>query len=150
MKKLGWMVALVVIAVACGSGADMMGEIMDSGVPDAGAQPGTGEGMKLVGYTSEALQGNAGIFELYAACQSDFGAGHRVCTEEEVVYTTALPAPPTNPAGAEPGPAWLLRSNAGLSSCLRSNDSGPTLTGGGTFSSALCGNFFRAACCGPK
>ncbi len=42
MQRLGWMVALVVIAVACGSGADMMGEIMDSGVPDAGAQPGDG------------------------------------------------------------------------------------------------------------
>jgi hypothetical protein len=40
MKKLGWMVALVVIAVACGTGADMMGEILDSGVPDADAQTG--------------------------------------------------------------------------------------------------------------
>ena len=40
MQRLGWMVALVVIAVACSTGVDMMGEIMDSGVPDAGAQPG--------------------------------------------------------------------------------------------------------------
>jgi hypothetical protein len=36
------MVGLVVVAVACGTGADMMGEIMDSGVPDAGAQPDGG------------------------------------------------------------------------------------------------------------
>ncbi len=40
MRKLILMVGLVVVAIACGTGADMMGEIMDSGVPDAGAQPG--------------------------------------------------------------------------------------------------------------
>ena len=42
MQRLGWMVALTVVAVACGTAGDMMGEIMDSGVPDAGAQPGSG------------------------------------------------------------------------------------------------------------
>lgn len=30
------------MAIACSTGADMMGEILDSGVPDAGAQPGDG------------------------------------------------------------------------------------------------------------
>jgi len=38
MQRLGWMVALVVVAVACGTAGDMVGEILDSGVPDAGAQ----------------------------------------------------------------------------------------------------------------
>jgi hypothetical protein len=32
------MVVLTVIAVACGTAGDMVGEMMDSGVPDAGAQ----------------------------------------------------------------------------------------------------------------
>jgi hypothetical protein len=40
MQRLGWMVGLTVIAVACGTAGDMAGEILDSGVPDAGAQPG--------------------------------------------------------------------------------------------------------------
>jgi hypothetical protein len=40
MQRLGWMVGLTVIAVACGTAGDMAGEMLDSGVPDAGAQPG--------------------------------------------------------------------------------------------------------------
>jgi hypothetical protein len=40
MRKLFWMVGLVVVAVACGTAGDMVGEMLDSGVPDAGAQPG--------------------------------------------------------------------------------------------------------------
>ena len=42
MQRLGWMVVLAAVAVACGTGADMVGEMMDSGVPDAGAQGGSG------------------------------------------------------------------------------------------------------------
>ena len=38
MKKLGWITVLALAAIACSSGADMIGEMMDSGVPDAGAQ----------------------------------------------------------------------------------------------------------------
>ena len=40
MQRLGWMMALVVAAIACSTGADMVGEMLDAGVPDAGAQPG--------------------------------------------------------------------------------------------------------------
>lgn len=40
MRKLILIGAATVAAVACSSGADMIGEILDSGVPDAGAQPG--------------------------------------------------------------------------------------------------------------
>ncbi len=42
MRKPILMVVLVVVAVACGTGADMMGEILDAGVPDAGAQGSDG------------------------------------------------------------------------------------------------------------
>jgi hypothetical protein len=38
MRKLVLVGGLVVVAFACGTGADMVGEILDSGVPDAGAQ----------------------------------------------------------------------------------------------------------------
>ena len=38
MRKVGLMVGLALVAIACASGADMVGEIMDSGVPDADAQ----------------------------------------------------------------------------------------------------------------
>jgi len=41
MRKLGLMVALTLAAIACSTGADMVGEMMDSGVPDAGAQGGS-------------------------------------------------------------------------------------------------------------
>ena len=46
---------LTLIAIACASGADMMGEVLDSGVPDAGAQPGTGEGMRFFGSSTEMV-----------------------------------------------------------------------------------------------
>ena len=42
MRKVGLMVGLALVAIACATGADMVGEMMDSGVPDAGAQPGDG------------------------------------------------------------------------------------------------------------
>ena len=40
MRKPILMVGLVVVAIACSSAGDMIGEILDSGVPDAGAQQG--------------------------------------------------------------------------------------------------------------
>jgi hypothetical protein len=40
MKKVILMGALAVVAIACGSAGEMIGEMLDSGVPDAGAQPG--------------------------------------------------------------------------------------------------------------
>ncbi len=40
MRKLVWIVGLTAVAVACGTAGDMVGEMLDSGVPDAGAQPG--------------------------------------------------------------------------------------------------------------
>lgn len=38
MKRIGLVIGLAVAAIACATGADMVGEMMDSGVPDAGAQ----------------------------------------------------------------------------------------------------------------
>ena len=40
MRKLILTGALALAALACSSGADIIGEMLDSGVPDAGAQPG--------------------------------------------------------------------------------------------------------------
>jgi hypothetical protein len=40
MRKVGLMAGLALVAIACATGADMVGEIMDSGVPDADAQTG--------------------------------------------------------------------------------------------------------------
>ncbi len=38
MRKVGLVVGLALVAIACATGVDMVGEMMDSGVPDAGAQ----------------------------------------------------------------------------------------------------------------
>jgi hypothetical protein len=40
MRKLGLVVGVVVTALACSSGSDMLNELLDSGVPDADAQTG--------------------------------------------------------------------------------------------------------------
>jgi hypothetical protein len=53
MRKLILMVGLIVVGIACG---DAVGEMMDSGVPDAGAQPTPTPVGKFVGYTSEGVR----------------------------------------------------------------------------------------------
>jgi hypothetical protein len=147
MKKLGWMVALVVVAVACGSGADMMGEIMDSGVPDAGAQPGT-EGT-FVGYSSERLSLSRGLFAVYAACQADFGASSRICTEAEVLGTLNLPGLPSLDPNSSNGSAWAVETLAVAPSCFRSvsGSSGTYLGTNGLWASAPCHHERVLACC---
>ena len=65
---------------------------MDSGVPDAGAEmPGDGSSMQYVGNTSQAHSANIGLYAVYAACQSDYGEGHRICEADEIRYTTKMP-----------------------------------------------------------
>ena len=109
MKKLILVVGLVAAAVACGTGADMMGEILDSGVPDAGAQVPGVTTAKFVGYSAGAHQlapqGRlGGLFNTYAVCQADFGAKARICTIGEVHSTLDLPAPPPGATdGAQAG-----------------------------------------------
>jgi hypothetical protein len=72
MRKLVLTGGLVVVAFACGTGADMMGEILDSGVPDAGAQdtPATcnkGEGSSRWAEFPMSNPGQTEITVCYAA-----------------------------------------------------------------------------------
>jgi len=144
------MVALVVIAVACGTAGDMVGEILDSGVPDAGAEmPGDGSSMQYVGNSTKTFQGtdtidngnvNQGIYTYYAACQETFGSGHRMCTAEEIIFTTKIPQ-------LSEGFAWYDP----LAKCS-TTDRRSAVNEVGTFSSERCGfSYLRPiACCGPK
>ena len=98
MRKLILMVGLVLVAFACSEpigemltdGGQMMMDAGDAMAPDAGAQPGTGEGMKFVGNSSEKVIPTDGLFAIYAACQQTFGAGHRMCTLAEILNTADL------------------------------------------------------------
>jgi hypothetical protein len=152
MKKLGTMVGLALVAIACAGGADMMGEVLDSGVPDAGAQPGDGADMKFVGVTSASFRAYDGIFPMYTGCVADFGAGHRVCTQAEILNTTP---PPTLPGENErfwfqadltsspPCGGWA--SNGTSPNFLRA----PTVNQAGQLAAQTCSNELPATCCGP-
>jgi hypothetical protein len=154
MRKFGLMVGLALFAIACATGADMVGEMMDSGVPDAGAQPGTGEGMKLVGNSTQTVTPSEGLFGIYAACQQTFGAGHRMCTLAEILNTADMP---TLAAGLS-----IYQSNLGVLECggwsqTRTGTSpnvrslyAPAVDESGKFDQAYCGEAFAVACCGPK
>jgi len=150
MKKLILMVGLVVVAFACGTGADMMGEIMDSGVPDAGAQPGTGDGMQFVGVSTEAVPATGGIFPMYAACNATFGSDHRMCTLAEILNT---PKPPT----LLEGQSWY-QQDLNSTPCNGYSYAGtntnplnaPSVNEVGKVYSSRCSNNFTIACCGPK
>ena len=147
MRKFMVMAGLVAVAIACATGADMAG---DSGLPDAGAQPTPKPGGKFVGYTSEAhslspFDEGGGLFNIYAACQSDFGTTARICTVTDVLGTPDLPAPPpgksiavahpANPPPVAEG-AWLIANNLDRTpGCWGGVGGGPTaylLTGQGS------------------
>lgn len=157
MRKLTLISGLALAAIACATGADMVGEIMDSGVPDAGAQPTPKPVGTFVGYTSEGYalratgDSSGGIFNTYAACQADFGETARICTVTEVLGTVNLPAPPPerdNTAGTEPG-AWLIANNLDTApDCWGGGPlEAPWLTPIGSFSSDNCGDSRVLACC---
>jgi hypothetical protein len=150
MRKLILMVGLVAVAIACGSAADMVGEIMDSGVPDAGAQPTPKPVGKFVGYTNDAyrlntnsqLPGEGGLFNTYAACQTDFGPTARICAVTEVLGTVDLPAPPPE------GGAWMIADNLNNVPLCWNGSAGPSvLSPNGTFNSGNCENRRVLACC---
>ena len=170
MRKFGLMVAVALAAVACATGADMVVEMMDSGVPDAGAQPGTpgdGSSMRYVGNSERRFRGAnraqdadgnlvrdergqripVGIFELYEACQDTFGAGHRTCTRDEILFTTRIPQ--------TSGLAWY-----GVESTCGSGQRA-AVSSTGVFSSEPCSvttdeqnpgvtSLLPVACCGPN
>ncbi len=156
MRRVGTIIGLVLVAVACGSGADMMGEILDSGVPDAAAQPCTGESMKFVGSSSGKVVPANGLFATYAACQQTFGAGHRMCTLAEILNTADMPMLATGPSiyqadlNSLPCAGWS-ETRAGTSPNFTSLYA-PSVDELGKFApkAAYCGNETTVACCGPK
>jgi hypothetical protein len=143
------MFGLAVVAIACATGADMMGEIMDSGVPDAGAEtPGDGTSMQYVGNTSQTFLGDVGLYPAYAACQSDYGAGNRICTADEIKFTTKLP----QLTGGEV--AWYslegcsdwTSASSGVNGLLVNSKGNVT----GSTGDSRCFQLHPFACCGPK
>lgn len=156
MRKMIWIGMLTLAVIACGTGADMMGEIMDSGVPDAGAQPTPKPVGKFVGYSSEAHRLNpqnmGGQFNIYAACQADFGATARICTVTDVLGTLDLPAPPPEGDGQNVlSGAWLIANNLdGVPLCWNegaSSITAPYITQQGGFQSDSCTRLRVLACC---
>ena len=161
MRRFIVMVGLVVVGVACGSGADMLGEILDSGVPDAGADPGDGTSMQYVGNSDDTFSGRSagyyddennverpeGIFDYYAACQSTFGPGHRMCTLNEIIFTTKIPQ--LN----EGDLAWVNPNTT----CSSQTQSRAAVDHRGRFVDTRCppstndsSPLLPIACCGPK
>ena len=135
MKKLILMVGLIVVGIACG---DAVGEMLD--VPDAGAEmPGDGSSMQYVGNSTEALSGGQGIYTYYAACQTTFGPGHRMCTGNEIIYTVKIPQ-------LSEGSAWYEPSFQ----CAGGSASRPTVNQVGRTTAVNCQNLLPVACCGPK
>lgn len=125
---------------------------------------------QLVGFSSRAVAGNAGIFEMTRACQESFEAS-RVCTSEEVMDTVEIPQlgaqnawvrPSLKPIGTG-GPATLAdasgsgsgeagdQSLPGDLTCrgwTRTNDySGLTVNNNGGFLPQVCGAARPVACC---
>ena len=163
MRKVGLVFALVVVVFACSSGSDMLGEILDSGVPDAGAEsPGDGTSMQYLGNSTKTfigerllrdennnevrdeygIQVKTGIFEYYAACQETFGPGTRTCTEDEIRFTTKIPQ--------VEGYAWYGIDAA----CSDNTNRRPAVTSTGGFTTVPCSATplpeIPSACCGPK
>jgi hypothetical protein len=133
----------------------MINEILDSGVPDAGAQPTPIPTGKFLGYTSGAYplavgDGLGGIFNTYAACQSDFGETARICAIDEVLGTAGLPAAPPEEDGGTRAGAWLLDSSTTVSGCWwvgRINPGAPFMTPQGGFDISSCADRRVLACC---
>ena len=147
------MAGLIVVGIACG---DAVSEMLDSGVPDAGAEtPGDGSSMQYVGNSDETFDSrysiddpdspgsriSGGFYVTYAACQKKFGPGHRTCTHDEILFTTNLPPQDDDREawyGVGPAPTC-------------SNDSRVTVDTAGLFGSERCGSTdLPIACCGPK
>lgn len=174
MKK-GFFVIGLAAAVACGSSAgDMLGDAFDdmTDVPDAEAQsPGDGSTMQYVGNSTQTFSGDAswndngtqvreGRFDWYRACQADFGPGHRMCTADEIIFTTDVP--PLD----EGAIAWIdpLSETCGRISDTSNTTRRAAVDHRGSLVSAYCassGNdtqngelnqtsFRPIACCGPK
>jgi hypothetical protein len=194
MRKLILMVGLVVVAIACGDAAGEIlrdaGQVMvdagDAMAPDAGAQTGecvvgpTGPqgpagpvgppgppatAMQFVGRSTDTFNGSQGVLTYSAACQADFGPGHRMCTSEEILNTVELPALTGGPSWVRPtfapvgGLALVVdmsgvgENSTALLSCQGWNDAnsafkGVTVDAGGSFELLGCNGSRTVACCG--
>ena len=153
MKKALFLVGLAG-AIACGSSAgDMMDEMFDdmTDVPDVDAQESTPTAMKFVGFSSELIRGDGGLFAAQRACTGEFGAGHRICMMAEIVNTEEPPtlAPETvgiyaSGLNDKPCDGWQ-RSRSGTTNYYVS-----AVTSEGGFVQEYCGNEVAVACCGPR
>jgi hypothetical protein len=146
MRQLVLMVGLVVVAIACATGADMMGEILDSGVPDAGAQGCLSDcaRMQYVGNSTQALGYDQALYTHYAACQETFGPGTRTCTGAEITFTTEIPQLAEGFAWYEPRGTCTDCGGGSTSSC------GNAVNEVGTLSRQRCSVSLPIARCGPK
>ena len=119
MRKLGLVFGLTVVAIACATGADMMGEIMDSGVPDAGAQPGDAyevpcdetQVVEFNAYSTESVDGTEvrGQLRFNYKSTSYYSWTEVESVGDAVIYSCdqvnewvpAQPTAPTNPVAVE-------------------------------------------------
>ena len=172
MKRVLLLMGLAA-AIACGSSAgDMMGEAFDdmTDVPDADAQsPGDGSSMQYVGNSTRTFRGDrtlreengntvedeygnevrTGIFEYYAACQETFGPGTRICTSEEIRFTTDIPQ--------VSGLAWYgIDADCVPFSSNTNSGTRQAVSPTGQFTKAPCSTSdpnaiqLPVACCGPR
>jgi hypothetical protein len=68
----------------------LVAALLAFGAPSAALAQTCTKQFQLVGFSSQNLNGNAGVFRMTAACQQDFEAS-RVCTSEEVMNTVEIP-----------------------------------------------------------
>lgn len=139
-------------------------------IPSTSAAQTCSKQFQLVGFSSRAVSGNAGLFEMTRACQESFEAS-RVCTSEEVMSTVEIPELSAQNAWVRPsfkpigtgGPASLADASGSASvdagaealpgdlSCrgwTRTNDySGLTVNDDGGFQPQVCGASRPVACC---
>ena len=123
-------------------------------VPDSLTGGATAPRWQLVGFSTQATNGQAGILRMTALCQANF-PGSRMCTYEEIAGTTSIPPlPPVVNAWAQPIPVDLLAAGVGAESCLTGSNAEGTNFGllvseFGVTSRGGCNGNHSVACCGP-
>ena len=126
--------------------------------------------MQFVGRTTGTFNGSQGVLAYSAACQTDFGPGHRICTSEELLNTVDLPAlaggpswirPTFVPVGGGSVAVFVDMSGAISSSSSvhltcdgwsysQSGFTGLTVGASGEFELLACNAGRTVACCGPS
>ena len=98
---------------------------------------------QLVGFTSQAIQADAGVLEMTLACQTEF-PGTRVCAYREVADTVSVPASLTGEGlvHANDPPAFGFPFD-----CMEGGSSAFVVSPAGKLSSSSCVEFHVVACC---